>query len=127
MKKEIRNYSKIEQKANLNEKSDIFIQSFQNVFCLDEPLKENDDLNNINNEEINNNWCDINKLKKKSKSYKINNDSILQIKDIEHTLIKECLKYFSLYVLDIIRNYLKNDENIINYLKNDNEIIFKIK
>ena len=55
MKKEIRNYSKIEQKANLNEKSDIFIQSFQNVFCLDEPLKENDDLNNINNEEINNN------------------------------------------------------------------------
>ena len=105
-------------------------------------MAENDDNNNINNEDIeekeseeepnniNNNdrlINTINNLKKKIKLYKINNDSILKMKDIEYKLIIECLKFFSCYVLDSIRDYLKEDESIINYLKNENQIISEIK
>ena len=104
-------------------------------------MVENDDNNNINNEDIeeeldkepntiiNNDRLikSINNLKKRSKLYKINNSSILKMKDIEYELIIECLKFFSCYILDTIRNYLKEDESIINYLKNENQIISEIK
>ena len=146
--KEIRSYSQLEQKMNLNEESDKFIQNYQDMFFFDESLIENDANNidnNIINEEneeeevteeepnnfiINNNESLINcnnDLKKKSKLYKINNDSILKMKDIEYKLILECLRFFSCYILDSIRDYLKEDESIINYLKNENEIISEIK
>ena len=97
-------------------------------------MVENDDNNNINNEDIeekeseeepntiNNNdrrINTINNLKKKSKLYKINNDSILKMKDIEYELIIECLKFFSCYVLDSIRDYLKNENQIISEIKNN--------
>ena len=122
---------------NLNEESDKFIQNYQDMFFFDESLIENDANNidnNIINEEneeeevteeepnnfiINNNESLINcntDLKKKSKLYKINNDSILKMKDIEYKLILKCLRFFSCYILDSIRDYLKEDESIINYL-----------
>ena len=63
----------------------------------------------------------------KSRAYKINNSSILRIENIEHKVVIECIKFVSLYIMDIIKDYLLNDENIIKYLKNENNFIIQVR
>ena len=77
-KKEIRSYAKIEREEHLAQESDKFIESIKNIIdnqnlIEDENLVEQEEnlINNINY-----------RLTKKSQLYKINNESILKIKEI---------------------------------------------
>ena len=42
-------------------------------------------------------------------------------------MVIECIKFVSLYIMDVIKDYLLNDENIIKYLKNENNFIIQIR
>jgi hypothetical protein len=131
VEKEIRNYPKVERENNISQNSDKFIQIF-----LKESLnnKNNNNINDDNmiekedeNKDNQNNLSNINNLRMKSRAYKINNGSILKIEDIEHKVVIECIKFVSLYIMDVIKDYLLNDENIIKYLKNENNFIIQVR
>jgi len=90
-------------------------------------------LNNVEDQEENNNLnsdnlSEINNLKSKSKEYKINNNNILKIKEIEHKIIIEILKYFSNELLKCIKDFLLDDKWINNLKCSiENQIISKVK
>ena len=130
-KREIRNYTEVEKKLNISQESDKFIQTFfkesLNKNINDDNIIEEEEEDNDDNIQNQDNLSTINNLRKKSKVYKINNDSILAMEDIEHKLIIECIKFVSLYILDTIKDYLLKDEKITNYLKNENNFITQIK
>ena len=130
-KREIRNYTEVEKKLNISQESDKFIQTFfkesLNKNINDDNIIEEEEEDNDDNIQNQDNLSTINNLRMKIKVYKINNDSILAMKDIEHKLIIECIKFVSLYIMDTIKDYLLKDEKITNYLKNENNFITQIK
>lgn len=130
-KREIRNYTEVEKKLNISQESDKFIQTFfkesLNKNINDDNIIEEEEEDNDDNIQNQDNLSTINNLRMKSKVYKINNDSILAMEDIEHKLIIECIKFVSLYIMDTIKDYLLKDEKITNYLKNENNFITQIK
>ena len=137
--KEFRQYKKTEIENNLGQINDNFINLY--IRNINFQFKENNDINSTLNFDLNkvdddegtndldsNYLSEINNLQSKSKIYKINNNSILKIKEIEHKVIIEILKYFSNEILKYIKDFLL-DDRWINNLKGsiENQIISKVK
>ena len=137
--KEFRQYKKTEIQNNLGQINDNFINLYiRNINFQFEENNDinstlNDDLNNVNDDEgisdLDSNYVsEMNNLRLQSKEYKINNNNILKMKETEHKIIIEILKYFSSEILECIKDFLLDDK-WINNLKSsiEKQIISKVK
>ena len=137
--KEFRQYKRTEIQNNLGQINDNFINLFKRNINFQ--FEENNNINSTLNDNLinvdvdegtsdldSNYLSEMNNLKSQSKEYKINNNNILKIKETEHKIIIEILKYFSSEILECIKQFLLDDK-WINNLKSsiEKQIISKVK